>query len=81
MNNDKKQTRDEFGELYIDELSEVRGGSDLRESLLDGRKATTLALGEEGPSPFKPPYHGPERPGLDLPWLRATEPSVPSADE
>lgn len=75
---DDKQTRDEFGALYIDELNDVRGGSgDVRSRYIEGRNATTLALGEEGPSPFEP-HHDPERPALDLPWLRATQTSATS---
>ncbi|MET0412670.1 MAG: hypothetical protein ABW217_15305 [Polyangiaceae bacterium] len=66
-------------ELYIEELGEVRGGSDLRDSLLAKGNATTFARGEEGPNPFQPHYD-PERPALELPWLRATQRSVPGSD-
>lgn len=73
------QTRDEFGALYIEELSEVRGGSGLRDALLAQGNATTLVLGEEGPSLFQPHYD-PERPALELPWLGATQTSQPGSD-
>jgi hypothetical protein len=66
-------------ELYIEELGEVRGGADLRTALIGSGHATTLALGEEGPSPFKPHYD-PERPSLNLPWLGSTQTSVPGSD-
>jgi len=73
MKDNEHQTRDEFGELYIDELGEVRGGIELPQGLVPG-----LTLGAAGAEGFDIPPRpiGPSNP-LNPPGPTPIVPVIP----